>query len=1186
MKLPTWNKLNKFQKEIENQHNNLIKLFPEMVWKFYTTECVKNSVLDEIIDKYKTNDETLIPTDETPWRHVWTLWSYIYWLGDLHNPKTYNQYMLLHVQDVPSRALAFTPNGRWRTYNMTWDRKWLSLNKESWKWMYCIPLDIDKKDYDKVWYPLPEELASYKCWKDVDPFEFITRWFDNTKDIKPDAFEGINEYFYKQIVNNISRVNITPGWFHAYIMIDPSELDDPFFKDMTWQDYSFYMKWFHQIVWTDLMFDSSRVNISDVMRLPWSLHRKFKREPKDYKNSYICVPCPIKNINYSDKDEIWNTIQHVVEFGDPFTVAPDTIKYAEKWRVKLIFTQIKQWVQDPDFMKRTNWYRNEVHTKKYVESKWSKQLSISEKEIRRCCNNFWLNRWTVIENLPGWYVARDKWYGSLRFRQPNGMLEHTSWYKFKRMPLMSEDMIKKAIAWSEWYNDEWIECNYCWWYVNDWFSKHNRPAWPMINFLFMYMQQFVCHPWAMTSEIYDEVRNYLKKICPEINESLISNWTRVDTWFKRYWKPSCYIECRPDKVVCNYIKQTNTGKEVDLNGWLIVFDKWWLNFVWRMVMVNEWARFISNNEEENISMYKKNWNWAYTKDFDEYTIRYLIEVNHRTIAISPCTYAGQLEKQLIRNNTWLHFLWTDDTCKRFFNALDAACDETAETFEEYWMQTIRWNQWSKYWLNNKTGKPYCVIWDSWICWDRPDILESVDDTARDIIDWNLTDVPVKEYREHVDRLWDPRVYEKIFISAWSCQFMNIVEDVMKANVWITLWPNVNIYWWSETGKSSLRYAIQSSFWYKNGKKYLSMQMTTPQPLIDSMLDWACMLYEEMTSKVESDQKKQEAKEIVIRWAANKETKMTGWLQAKKAVKMRSCNIYFWESSIKDDSANNRIIKIKLTKWVRNPNKDEWESELRWLQNHTVRWELYQAIMDLYADEQWLIKKLVKYKTLIASKFDNERLWDLESYWMVLYVDVFKLWTKEQFLDMIEYNVEADVSNIRDLTWADPMWTIDSLIHWLIFRAEQEKSFISYWRFDTFPDDKYNNYGEWNFTTVVKIDLSTTKTAVTNYDNDVEKIWEIIKWFVKTVDQSVFICSYWNEIVNRVKLLVEEWYVENIDIDMFVKVNELIKSVINIMCNGKNFHTWYSLEKANMSTACSEIFWNGIKKVIFSCWIML
>jgi hypothetical protein len=35
-----------------------------------------------------------------------------------------------------------------------------------------------------------------------------------------------------------------------------------------------------------------------------------------------------------------------------------------------------------------------------------------------------------------------------------------------------------------------------------------------------------------------------------------------------------------------------------------------------------------------------------------------------------------------------------------------------------------------------------------------------------------------------------------------------------------------------------------------------------------------MLYEEMTSKVESDQKKQEAKEIVIRGAANKETKMT------------------------------------------------------------------------------------------------------------------------------------------------------------------------------------------------------------------------------------------------------------------------------------------------------------------------
>lgn len=1186
MKLPTWNQLKKFQKDIENQHAKLIEMFPEMVWKFYTTECVKNSVLDEQIQKFKTNDETLIPTEETPWRHVATLWSYLYWLWDLHDSKTYNQYMSLHVQDIPSRALAFTPNGKRRLYHMAKGWGKLDLNKTAGKWMYCIPLDIDKKDYDKVWYPLPEELAKYNYWKDVDPIEFVTWWFDNTKNLVPDAFEWINEYLYKRIVSNISWINITPGWFHAYIMIDPEELDDPFFKDMSWEDYNFYMKWFHTIVWSDLMLDSSRTNINDVMRLPWSLHRKFKKDVKDYVNSYICLPCPIRWINYSDTREDWTTVEHVAEFGDPFTVSKDNIHYAEKWRVKMIFTQIKQRVQDPDFMKKTNRYRNEVHTKKYVEARWSKQLSISEKEIWRCCSSFWLNWWTVIDNLPWWYIARDKWYGSLKFRQPNGMLESTSWYKFKRLPLMTEAEIKQSIAWAEWYNEEWLEMNYCWWYVNDWFSKHNRPAWPMINFLFMYMQQFVCHPWAMTSEIYDEVRNYLKKICPEINDSLISNGTRVNTWYKRYWKPSCYIECRPDKVMCNYIKQTNTGKEVDLNWWMIVFDKGWLNFIWRMMMVNEWARFISNNEEESISMYKRDNTWSFVKDFDEYTVRYLIDVWWRTIAIAPCSYAWQFEKQLIRNNTWLHFLWTDETCKRFFNALDSACDEQADTFVEYWMQTIRGNQWSKYWINKRTGEPYCVIWDAGICWERPDILESVDDTARDIIDWNLPEVSVNEYRSHVQKLWDPRVYEKIFISAWSCQFMNIVEDVMKANVWITLWPNLNIYWWSETWKSSLRYAIQSSFWYKSGKKYLSMQMTTPQPLIDSMLDWACMLYEEMTSKVESDQKKQEAKEIVIRWAANKETKMTWWLQAKKAVKMRSCNIYFWESSIKDDSANNRIIKIKLTKWVRNPNKEEWERELRRLQNHTVRWELYPAIMSLYKEEDKLIKRLVELKKYVVDKFENERLWDLESYWMILYVDVFKLWTVDEYLEMLDYNVQADISNVKDITWVDPLQSIESLIHGLLFRADNEKSYIAYWRYDTFPDKNYNNYWDWNYTVCVKIDLSTTKTAVTNYDNDVEKINELQKWFVKTINNYVYICAYGDEMIDRVKMMVEEWFVEWLDFDFFVSVNNAIKSSINMMCNGKNFHNWYSNEKATLSTDCPMSEWTAIKKVFFSSWVQL
>jgi hypothetical protein len=36
---------------------------------------------------------------------------------------------------------------------------------------------------------LPEELAKYNYWKDVDPIEFVTWWFDNTKNLVPDAFE-------------------------------------------------------------------------------------------------------------------------------------------------------------------------------------------------------------------------------------------------------------------------------------------------------------------------------------------------------------------------------------------------------------------------------------------------------------------------------------------------------------------------------------------------------------------------------------------------------------------------------------------------------------------------------------------------------------------------------------------------------------------------------------------------------------------------------------------------------------------------------------------------------------------------------------------------------------------------------------------------------------------------------------
>jgi hypothetical protein len=50
------------------------------------------------------------------------------------------------------------------------------------------------------------------------------------------------------------------------------------------------------------------------MRLPGSLHRKFKKEATDYKNSFICVPCPILKTRFDSMDENGNEIVHVAEF--------------------------------------------------------------------------------------------------------------------------------------------------------------------------------------------------------------------------------------------------------------------------------------------------------------------------------------------------------------------------------------------------------------------------------------------------------------------------------------------------------------------------------------------------------------------------------------------------------------------------------------------------------------------------------------------------------------------------------------------------------------------------------------------------------------------------------------------------------------------------------------------------------
>lgn len=1169
MTLPKWLNIVDLKSNIEDQHKNLIKMFPWMIWKFYTNECVKDSELDN-----------LIRTKKGP--KIW--WSYIhnYCILDDDKWKTYAEYMRLHMDKTSSRAIWFTPNWDWQQYHIAEKKTVLDVKASNGvKWMYCIPLDIDKKDYDKHWIPLPQQFIEswISKWIDTDPQEFVTRWFDTTKDLVPDWAETINKNFYKNIVENISWINITPWWFHAYIMIDPEEREeDPFYKDMTAEDFKMYMDWFHKLT-TDLMFDSSRINLNDVMRLPASLHRKNKTKVDDMNNEFICMPCAIKSINYSEEEldnESWTVVvkrEHVAELWNPFEVSPDNIKYAKRWRVRRIFTDIKKRLDDPKFMEKIDWYKNPKTVSSYKAIMNSKQLTISEKEIWNACVNYWLTRWDVINNLPGHYVQFDWNQWALKALNKTWWVEKTDWYKFKRLQLLEVDNIgySDKIEWKD-----WVWRNYCWWYVNDWFSKNWRPAWPMLNFVFMYMKIYQCKEWAPIRDIYNKVKQYFKEICPEIDEELLCNMQPIANWEdRRIGTPANYLELHKNWVSLVYVKQAANGRDVPLEKWFTIFERP-VDVVWKLVTVIEWPKLISNEWIEYWDIYE----------------RYILKQWDREIKIASKISANTFEDQLQRLNSWLHFLWNDNQCKRFFNALDSACEKSLESHAEYWIKLIHGNQWSKYWINQDTWWVYCVIWNTPVRWDAPKYLDYIDESSRDIIDKWLEQVSLKEYWKKIEKLWNEIVYKKIFISCWSCQFMNIAEEVMNANLSITLWPNVNIYWGSETWKSSLRYAIQASLWYKVNKRCLSMQMTTPQPLIDSMCDWSTMIFEEVTSKVESDQKRQEVKEIVLRWAANKEVKTTWWVTNKRSVKMRSNNILIWETAIKDDSANNRMIKIKLTKNIRNWNKEEWETALRRLQQHTISDVLYWAIWEWYepSKKKEMFSKLKVYKSYISSNVAwNERIWDLECYWMFLYTDILKLWTKEEFMEMIIHNHDKDISNNRDITKTDPEIAFWDLVASLIGRAARERVQVSYWSLDIFPDQYYNWESMDDRVLFIKISASEASTNITNFDNDVEKLKEIMPWFANTINWSVCICCYNQTMLRKLKSAIDDEVVEWINYEKFTYINEILTNNMMDTIYWMNRTNWISYNKAygqTSRTMCTPDVWKLIKKTVLSCWLQL
>jgi len=248
--LEWWNKI---EANIHNCRENVKQLHPGMLPKFRSTECAKNSELSEYISEHNTTDHLLLNSWKNYYDRNTSIWFFLAGDWDISEKSIRKIYMQKHLEECPSRALWFTPNWDRQQYHNKHKKTKLSLKQEWWslmKWFYCIPIDVDKKDLDKSGIPIPERFAEYSKWIDIPSWEFFNWWIDRAQHLKS---EWEFSFSFIGFVQQISYFVISPGWFHAYIVINPNDYDK--FDDIDYDKYKEFMNWFISIVWYQMFMD-------------------------------------------------------------------------------------------------------------------------------------------------------------------------------------------------------------------------------------------------------------------------------------------------------------------------------------------------------------------------------------------------------------------------------------------------------------------------------------------------------------------------------------------------------------------------------------------------------------------------------------------------------------------------------------------------------------------------------------------------------------------------------------------------------------------------------------------------------------------------------------------------------------------------------------------------------------------
>lgn len=1154
--------------------------------KFRSSEYKGWSELHTMIEEtHNTTDQAKLKDPSRlyyNWKNKIYNWFNIFNDWNICDKNTFNMYLETHQRDIPSVNLWWTPNGNRLDYHKNNKLEKLNLKADAnVTWFYRFCFDVDKKD---VTMPLPDDFKKYWSWAKV-PSKLFFEWYVAIQEHTEVFINWAHtKWITSRIILQFSWVVLTPWWFHAYIELTWNQQEK--LKDVWPEKYKDIMVKFLAVVWDAMCMDTHIQNMNVALRLPWSIHRKNKETWDDYENSYITTPYKV-SINYAEKiNEDWAIIDNpsIVKRWEPFDLDASNISCCSDWFFNSLMVSINETYDSKEFQD-INFYNISSKKAWYIKNFWwINKVKVSEMEIFRCMAMHWLTWTNIISQLP-WKKIRFslRSFNTLDIMNDNWSYTTTSWYKFYKLPI-PEYTPKLKNLWGMFdiaINEDTIaRTNYCWWYLNDF--SNDRPKWPILNFLYMYFKWL--DSTLTNGIIISKVWQYLKSLCPEIDETKLWNRTSIDQVKQVVGTPERHILVTEKDTRIMAERQTPTGKVVKATDWNQIFDKQ----VWpiKKVRVRRFGSIFTKDAMNQMSWYSFDDDWNEEKEEMDYLIKYCVswkrKWKNKYALIKKYATVKEYNNDMVNADWYPLFIWDDLSLKLFYWCFDDATDDTLEHYDTYWIPEEYGHVWSWYYYHPITKEPFAVLWSEQLFGDKLSFLDWSDMSTNWLIDHTLKETNLQEYCNKVREIGKNHIRLKSFINAWWCASMNL-KELMK-QMWWSVSTNLSVYWPTQSWKSTLMQLIMSFVWYKyantdstiwskkvNGIRVVTLNWTTPDPFKTACTDYSSLFVDEVTSKDNSNKiqflKTQSILREAINWTITQ--RWSPWWNSF----IRSMNtniISFWETPYSDESVRNRFVRIRISQWTYYKNNKQ---AFEYCASHTCCKEIhyfrYSFISEHWIEE--LQNQLENSSKELLEQFKGytqctQRRSQIEAYWYLFWIANW-ICTKEEYFEWIAENFKSDWEYNKN-TFSQNTWVLVRSINWILQYASSQNCSININVIHKLDDMVWDMF-------MIEILPQMWSKRLNQIDTQVMEMTAAFNWLFVQRDENecVKICAY-DVVWIDTKLNLKDEYHKKVQEANWHIYNEC-KHLLDSSSNRFRRKTLLEVAPSFITEEVKDMFYNGI-----------